>query len=409
MSDTAPTTGRRARVPALRRPGFRVLLGASGLNAGSMAGELVVVGWLVLEFTDSSFMVGLALALTFLPMVLLGLPAGALADLFDRRRLLRVLDAALALIAALGGVLALFDLLDVWRLFALVFVSGAFRAAYHPIRLAYAHDVAGPGAMISALSLINLSTRCGQLVGAAAAGSLIQRLGPEYAFFGLAALHVGALGMLFALRIRTASRTTPREPVLDNLRAFARELRTNRTLLGLVGLTAAVEVLGFSYMTALPALARDVLGVGAEGLGLLTALQAVGGILATLLLTAQGEFTRRGAVYIGVILLFGLGLIALGATRVLGLAAPVVAFVAGMASLSDILTQAMMQFSVPDHLRGRAMGSWVFAVGSSPLGHLQMGALAAAIGPSAALLLHGAGLVALAGLVMVAAPRLRRL
>ena len=318
-------------MPALRRPGFRVLLGASGLNAGSMAGELVIVGWLVLELTDSSFMVGLALALTFLPMVLLGLPAGALADLFDRRRLLRGLDAALAVIAAIGGVLLLFDLLDVWRLFALVFVSGAFRAAYHPIRLAYAHDVAGPGAMISALSLINLSTRCGQLVGAAAAGSLVQRAGPEYAFFGLAALHVGALAMLFALRIRTATRTTPREPVLDNLRAFARELRTNRTLVSLVGLTAAVEVLGFSYMTALPALARDVLGVGAEGLGLLTALQAVGGILATLLLTAQGEFTRRGAVYIGVILLFGVGLIALGTARMYGLAAVAVAFVAGMA------------------------------------------------------------------------------
>ena len=68
-----------------------------------------------------------------------------------------------------------------------------------------------------------------------------------------------------------------------------------------------------------------------------------------------------------------------------------------------------MQYSVPDHLRGRAMGSWVFAVGSSPLGHLQMGALAAAIGPSLALLLHGGGLIALAVLVAVAVPRLRRL
>ena len=374
-----------------------------------MAGELVIVGWLILELTDSSFMVGVALALTFLPMVLLGLPAGALADLFDRRRLLRGLDAALAVTVALGGVLLLFDLLDVWRLFALVFVSGAFRAAYHPIRLAYAHDLAGPGALLSGLSLINLSTRCGQFVGAVGAGSLIQRAGPEYAFFGLAVMQVGALAALFALRVRPASRTLPREPVLDNLRVFARELRTNRSLLTLVGLTAAVEVLGFSYMTALPALARDVLGIGAEGLGLLTSLQAVGGILATLALATQGEFVRRGAVYLGVILMFGLGLIALGAARLFGVAAVAVAFVAGTASLSDILTQAMMQYSVPDHLRGRAMGSWVFAVGSSPLGHLQMGALAAAIGPSLALLLHGGGLIVLAGLVALASPRLRRM
>jgi hypothetical protein len=83
--------------------------------------------------------------------------------------------------------------------------------------------------------------------------------------------------------------------------------------------------------------------------------------------------------------------------------------VAGLVTASDVLSQSMMQLSVPNHLRGRAMGFWVFAIGSAPLGHLEMGALAATLGADGALLVNGAMLICVGILAAVAVPRLRKL
>ena len=406
----APTMrGWVPRLPAMRHRDFRFLAGATVLNSAGMAGEQVTVAWLVLTKTDSSFMVGVALALSFLPMAILGLPAGALADWLERRKLLRGLDAALAVYLTAIATLLAFDALELWHILAFAVLGGSLRAVYQPVRLSYAYDIVGADAAVSGLSLVNLSTRAGGLFGAVIAGSLAQRAGPEFAFAALAGLHALSVVVLLALRTGARDGTAPREPILRNLVEFIHELRTNRTLLLLVGMVSIVEVLGFSFQTALPELARDRLNLGAEGLGIMYSFRAVGGVLAILALSTQGEVRRKGIAFIGVIAMFGVGIIGLGAASTFGLVLAALAVVAGMAALSDILTQTLMQLSVPDRLRGRAMGSWVFAIGSAPLGHLQMGALVAALGVSAALTINGGGLLLLAALAAVVGRRLRRL
>ena len=400
---------RRPRIPALRERDFRLLTGASVLNGAGMTGELVVVSWIVLQWTDSEFMVGLTLALFFLPMLLFGLPGGAVADWLDRRLLLRYLDAGLAVILAGIGLLLAFDLLEVWKVLVLTLFSGAFKALYQPSRLSYAYDIVGPGALVSAISMVTLATRLGGFAGPLLAGSLTQRAGPEYAYFALAGMHALAAVVISLSRTRSRVAGQQREPILANLRQYATEMRTNHTLLLLVGLTATVEVFGFSYLTALAPLARDVLNVGSEGLGVLHSSQAVGGILAILWISTQGEVARKGRTYIVLLVLFAGSLMLLGGSRVFPLAVTALVMVAGAAALSDILTQSLMQLSVATHLRGRAMGSWVFAIGAAPFGHLQMGALAGYFGASAALLINGGGLLAITVIAGVFAPRLRRL
>jgi len=409
LDSVAPRRSWLPRLPALRYQDFRRLSASSLLNAAGMSGEQITVAWIVFDRTDSSFMVGFALALSFVPMAVLGLPAGAVADWLDRRSLLRWLDTALAAVLASWATLLALDLLVLWHIFAFTFVAGSFRAVYQPVRLSYAYDIVGPGAVVSGLSLVNFSTRGGQLFGAVLAGSFIQRFGPEYAYAGLAGLHAAAVAVLMTIRTRRVHAGTNRQPILKNIRVLGSELRWNRTLLTLLALTGAVEVLGFSFQTALPALARDVLGVDAEGLGIMHAVRSLGGILAILVLSTQGELRRKGVTYVGTLILFGASLVALGSAEHFGLALAALAVVAGMASLSDILTQALMQLSVADHLRGRAMGIWVFAIGTAPLGHLQMGMLAAGLGVTAALTINGAGLIVLAALAGTLSVRLRRL
>jgi hypothetical protein len=170
-----------------------------------------------------------------------------------------------------------------------------------------------------------------------------------------------------------------------------------------------VEILGFSHQVLLPVIARDVLDVGAEGLGLMNALRSIGGITAILALSSLGEVRRKGLLYLAVLHIFGISLLFLGVADTFSPAILAIIVINGMGALSDILSQSLVQTVVPNELRGRAMGSWVLAVGLGPVGHLQIGALASALGVGFALTAHGAGLVALAVGALALFPRLRRL
>ena len=142
---------------------------------------------------------------------------------------------------------------------------------------------------------------------------------------------------------------------------------------------------------------------------MIPAARAVGGILAGLTLAGMGGLQRRGMVYLAVIYAFGGSLLLLAAAPQFALALAALVVVAVLATASDVLTQSMVQLSVPNRLRGRAMGAWVLAIGSSPLGHLEMGALVVALGVGGAMLINGAALIGIGILATLAAPRLRKL
>jgi hypothetical protein len=225
-------------------------------------------------------------------------------------------------------------------------------------------------------------------------------------------LAVTQLLTAFVLRwARAAGQAAPvaRPPVGDGMREFLVELGRNRTLALLVALTAAVEVFGFSFLSVMPSLARDKLDTGPGGLGLLNAFGAVGGLVAILLITVHGEVAQKGRAFLLVLLLFGASIVLLGVSSSFALALAGIAAVNALAALSDLLSQSLIQSAVHNDLRGRAMGSWLLAIGLGPAGHLQMGALAAFAGVTAALVLNGLGLVFVAALTIVGAKSIRRL
>jgi predicted MFS family arabinose efflux permease len=368
-----------------------------------------VVSLLVFKMTGSSAWVGVTLALYFLPLLVLGMVAGAIADWMDRQRLLRIIELVIGTNLALFGVLIASGAMELWLVLAMTFVSGSARAMHQPVRLSYAHDVVGAEHVIAGLGLLNVGTRAGQMVGALVAGSAMQRFGADVAFFIMASMHV--VSYLIFLVLRSTCITPRRKPVSmgENLREYLHEMRHNSTLLMLIVVTASVEVLGFSFATVLPELATERLGVGAEGLGVMHAMRALGGFLAGVALAGSSGFRRRGLAYLLVIHAFGLAVVLLAVAPTFWLTVTAVITVAALAAASDILTQSMMQLAVPDRLRGRAMGAWVFAIGAAPLGHLEMGALAASLGVGTALGINGVALIGIGILATLAAPRLRRL
>ena len=388
---------------------FRRLLAMTLFNGASMVGELLLFGLAVYELSGSTAWVGLSLALYFGPNFFVGAIAGTIADNFDRARSLRIVEAALGVNLLVIGVLFMSGVAGLGLVLILTLVSGVFRAAYSPVRTSYAFDLAGAERIVSALGTLNIAVRLGQLAGALVAGRVAAEFGIGAAYVVLSSAHVLALVSFGRQRASESTLRAERPSMRSGLAGFFRELGGNRPLLILFVVTGAVEVFGFSFLTALPDLAVDRLGLDADGLGILHASRSAGGIVGGIVMAMVGPSRRLGVVWLAIIAAFGLEVMALGLAPILPVAVVVMVMIAFCAVASDVLTQSMMQLAVPAALRGRAMGAWQVAVGFSPIGHLEVGLLAGAVGTAGALLLNGAALVLVAIGAGAASRRLREM
>ena len=378
-------------------------------NGASMVGELLLFGLAVYEASGSTAWVGISLALYFGPNLFVGAIAGTIADSFDRARVLRIVEVALGVNLFVIGVMFLSGFASLAAILVLTLVSGVFRAAYNPARSSYAFDLVGAERVVSGLGTLNIAVRVGQLMGALVAGWVASEIGIGAAYLVLSSAHVLALASFGRQHASAATPRTERRSMRTGLGEFFRELGGNRPLLILFGVTGAVEVFGFSFLTALPDLAVDRLALDAAGLGLLHASRSAGGIAGGIAMALAGPSRRLGAIWLAMIAAFGLEVMALGLAPILPIAVVVMVTISFCAVASDVLTQSMMQLSVPAALRGRALGAWQVAVGFSPIGHLEMGLLAGAVGTAGALLLNGAALVLVAIGAGAASRRLREM
>ena len=156
----------------------------------------------------------------------------------------------------------------------------------------------------------------------------------------------------------------------------------------------------------MPELATARFDGGAQELGYLNAARAIGGIIAMGAFALWGAHRSLSGLYTMVLYGFAVGLLTLAISPSFGAAVTALLLVAAMASLTDVLSQSMMQLCVADHLRGRAMGVWMISVGMSPVGQLEMGALAAGVGVQSALTFNGIAVIVCAVLAMILLPRL---
>ena len=374
-----------------------------------MGGDYVLIGWLVLDATQSSSWVGIAFALYYLPNIIFGIIGGGIADRFPRRGLLQSLDFGAAGLIILFSVLFVYQTPQAPLVLALTVVLGSLRAIKNPVRLALAYDFAGRQQATRALSGISVASRIGMLIGAIAIGVLTDRFGVAVALILMALMHTAAAGALTGIRSRNQRVAADNTPLWQNINDYVREFRVNRVLLMLVLVTAGIELFGTSYTSALPELATSRLALRADGLGLMHAAQASGGLLIGLLLFVVSPQKRRIRIYGICVLLLGISLITLGHVSDIPTVLLTLAVVSAMISAWDILTQSMMQSCVPDHLRGRSMGAWMFAIGSSPLGQLEMGFLVTAIGIGPALYLNGSGVLLVILIAFTVTPVLRKL
>lgn len=402
-----PVSGRA--FGALAHRNFRVFYLGQLLSLGGSWMQSTAQGWLVLELTDSALLLGVVTAVASLPTLLFTLWAGDLADRHDKRRIILLAQGA-----ALASALALAVLTDAGRItypliLGLVFAMGTAAAFEIPTRQSFFVDLVGQRDLPNAIALNSAAFNATRIVGPAVAGILIGTVGIEACFYGNAISYVAVIAGLLAMRL---PRFVPRPrhlSTLEGIREGLAYIRGDRLVRTLVWMVAGLSVTAMPYVMLLPVFARDVLRVGAPGLGTMLSASGAGALAAGLALAAWGGRFRRGPLALGAAVAFALVMLAFSLTRSFPLGLVLLALGGFAMILHNASVNALLQSRVPDRLRGRVMSVYVFMfIGMAPLGSLQAGALARVLGAPTALAVGAAALLGVAGWVALRVPELRR-
>jgi MFS family permease len=392
---------------ALDHPDFRRFWSGQLLSLVGTWMQSVAQAWLVLQLTGSPLRLGLIGTLQFGPILLLAVVAGAVADRLPKRRLLLATQLLLALQTLVLAVLVWTGVVRYWHVAALALGMGITNAADMPTRQSFIVELVGRADLPNAVALNSAAFNAARVVGPVLAGLLIARVGLAPAFF-LNSLSFGAV--LVALLLVGAEGRPPARPRATLAAEIGEGLRyargTPRIAL-VLALLFSVSVCVFNWSITVPLLAREVLGVGADGLGFLMAGLGVGAVAGALTLAGLGAgppsltllFAAATAGCVGTIALasvrdFTMGAVLLGAVGFVA-----IAFAAG--------SNSTLQLLAPDELRGRVMSLHTLGfAGGFPVGSALVGALAEAFGVRAAFVaMGGAGLVAVAALGLTWARR----
>ena len=397
---------------SLQYSDFRVLSLASALHSVGFGMDNVVLGWLVFELTDSPFMVGLSAALRMVPLFLLGVFSGVLADSNDRRLHLWIVTFSGGLIMLCLGFILLAGLVNVWLVIGFTMLGGVTFAFLLTLRQAYTYDIVGPDNSLSGLSILQMATQIGGVFGAVFSGVLISEFGSGWLFIIIGGFYFGSV--LVLMKTKESGDSAPQlKPINNNLKEsfkiYVNLLRDYPVLLSLMILASAIEIFGFSHMSLIPVFAKDVLGLGAVGLGILTGIRQVGGVFGLMSLAVLGNITFKGYLMFGIMIAFGLTQMSLYISENLYVAAIGIFLINGCAMAVDVLIKTLMQLNVPNEHRGSAMGSWVFSIGTGPIGHVGIGSVASRFGSSIAFLVNGTILSSIGLLTMGFVPFIRRL
>lgn len=395
---------------AFRYPAFRRVWTAGVLIALAVWTERLAVGWLILTETDSVFLTAASFAARQAPGLIAAPLAGAISDRLPRHRLLGIAAAFRALLLAALAVFALTGLEPLWAAFVLIALAGVSQSFEIPSTQALVTDTVPRRAAMNAVALQSVGAR-----GVGALGGLTG--GVVIAGYGIpAALLAGAfVSLIGGLVVGTMRRATPRRPpagsrnasVLRDIGDGLRVMFAIPLVRTLLALAVVVEMFGFAYQAVLPAVARGVLQVGEVGLGLLSTMAGFGSLAGVVALTAAGNVRRRGPLLIGITVGYGVFLLSFAASGVFPLSLVLITGVGAMAAAFDAMQWVLLQQHVPDEMRGRAIGGWVFAIGFGWAGHLALGGAAATFGVQWALAATGTAVVLTGAVAAAVAPKLR--
>jgi len=385
---------------SLRRRNYRLYFFGQMISLIGSWMQTTAQQWLVYQLTGSELSLGAVTFATFIPVLVLSLGMGVIVDRVERRRLLIITQTLFMLTATALAVLTLTGVIEYWHIILLALLTGVGNALDMPARQTFNIDLVERDDVLNAIALNSSVFNGARIIGPAIGGVVVAAVGAGPAFAVNAVSFLAVIGALLMMRLPPFTPPERRGSGLHELRQGLAYLVRNRTVLGLVSMVAAFNLVGFPYVVLLPVFAAEVLGTGATGLGELLAAQGVGALVGALGLAFLGDRQAKGPMILANRAMLPVAILLVGLSKttsisMLGLA------LGGYAQINQLaMTNTLLQLSVPDELRGRVVSTYTWALGGFwPLGSLLTGWMAESMGSAVAVLtLAGiSALIALAG------------
>ncbi|MBV1836273.1 MFS transporter [Acetobacter estunensis] len=391
----------------LRHPGLMPCLVGRNVAAFSSQVQAVAVAWQIYALTHSAAVLGFVGLAQFLPMLFLTLPAGHVADQFDRRRIVlscQAIEASAALFMAIGsweGWIA------PWALYVLVALFGACRAFEMPAQQTFLPSIVPPALFPQAAALSSSLFQVACIAGPSL-GGVLYGLGADVCY---ALCAIGFAISAFAtasLTFKVSER--PRQPAtLASVLGGISFLKSRPAMLGAISLDLFAVLLG-GATALLPVYAYDILHAGPVSLGLLRAGPAMGAVLMAAILTRWPLNRHAGRAMFLAVAIFGMATIVFGISHSIPLSIAALMVLGAADVVSVMVRGALVQLGTPDEMRGRVSAVNMLFIGSSnQLGEFESGMLAAAIGTVPAVVLGGVGTLVVTAVWMRFFPGLRDL
>jgi len=356
----------------------RLWLGALASSVGQWM-QQVALGWLAIVMTNSPGFVGIVSFAAGLPFLVVAPFGGALIDRVDRRRLMLTCQVLAFLLATVLAVDVMSGLVRSWHLPIAAFLNGSLPALLIPTQQSLVPALVPRENLTNAVGLMSAGQNMTRVVGPSVAGIVIGTIGVGPTFLAqAAAIAVSFILVLGIVLPPRAPRAAGGRGIFDGIRLVA-----SRPDLRTLFLLAAIPTLFvFPYIGFLNVFARDILHIGAGGLGLLMAVSGCGAVVGSLLVASGTRSEGTGRLLLGMTVLYGLPIIGVALSRTLWITLPLL-FCAGLLGAAFMSgNNALVQHRVTDDVRGRVMGAYMLTWGLMPLGALPMGMVADRIGTS---------------------------
>jgi MFS family permease len=397
MEEGAVAEGRRWRVravgrsfDALRTRNYRLYFAGELVSHCGTWMQRLAQAWLVLDLTGSPLALGTVTAIQYVPILVLSLVGGVLADRYPKREYLMVAEAARMLQALTLGALVVSGHVELWHVYALVLVHGLIAGLEQPARRVLPSELVPREHMASAIALNSGLNNMARIVGPALGGLTIVAVGAGGCFLLNGVSYLAVLGALWLMRPRDfyGSGVRARGGMLQQVGEGLRYAWRTPEVAFILLLVGVLGAFGYNFTVFLALLARYTLDAGALGFGALNSALGVGAILGALITAQQAPSRRRVAIAAAVFSL-GLWLLALSPAYLVTLA---LLFGQGIVSVTfSAGANTHLQLLVPDELRGRVMSLFgLLFVGATPVGAALTGAIADRWDVRAALAANGA-------------------
>ncbi len=388
--------------PALHYRKFRLLWIGLAISITGSQMQIWALFWHIRTLTDQPIALGGVGLARILPIIGFSLVGGAVADAINRRRVLFLTQVIMALVALALTWLTFIEETTLWHIYLLTAIQAIAISFDLPARQALVPNLVPGRDLPNAFSLTSIARQTGAIVGPAMSGLVIAYWGQAYTYLINAVTYLAVIVALILMGSVAQEVLPTRRKVVSftSIQEGVQFILGHPIILSTMLLDFFATFFS-SARTLMPIFARDILNVGAIGYGWLSAAESIGAMAAALIISQMVEIRRQGLIFLGSVVVFGLGTIGFGLARTFVLAMLALILVGASDSVSTIVRNTIRQLQTPDYIRGRMTSvNQIFFMGGPQLGEVEAGVVAQLFGAPLAVVSGGIGCILAVGWVV---------